>query len=169
MAKLNFDASTVAPNTTFEPLPAGWYNVQITESELVPTKAGTGSILKLQQTVIDGEHAGRIVYTNLNVQNPNPIAVEIANQQLSSICHATGTIQVDDSQDLHGKPYQVQVSIRPAEGAYDASNDCKKFKAIAGNKTAPQSPPASASAKNNTDSEPVATAAGSGVPPWAKK
>ena len=37
-----FDANTVEPNTSFEPLPAGWYTCVITSSEEKPTKAQTG-------------------------------------------------------------------------------------------------------------------------------
>lgn len=37
MAELNFDANTVDPATSFEPLPAGKYIAIITESEKKPT------------------------------------------------------------------------------------------------------------------------------------
>ena len=41
MANLNnFDANTVDPTTTFDPIPAGKYVAAITESEMKPTKNG---------------------------------------------------------------------------------------------------------------------------------
>ena len=132
MAQLNFNAAGVEPQKPFEALPTGWYNVQIVKSEIKPTKAGTGAYLSLKMTVIDGPHAKRVLFTNLNVSNPNPIAQEIAQQQLSAICHATGVIQVNDSQELHGKPFQCRAVQTPPENGRDAGNDIKGFKAIDG-------------------------------------
>lgn len=127
MAILNFNAQTVAPNSAFEPLPAGWYNVKITDSEMKPTKAGDGSFLALTMEVLDGQHAGRKVFTNLNLDNKNPVAVKIAYEQLSALCHVTGVIQCNESQQLHGIPFQAKLSVRPA-GEYDASNEVKGFR-----------------------------------------
>lgn len=130
MAQLQFDSSTVAPSQAFEPIPNGWYKVQIVESEIVPTKAGTGTILKIQQKVLEGEYVNRIIFCNLNIKNPNPIAQQIAMENLSAICHAVNTINVQDTQELHGKPYEVKVTVRPAQNGYDASNESKGFRAL---------------------------------------
>jgi hypothetical protein len=42
-----FDANQVEPSSDFEPVPAGKYLAVITESEMKPTKAGTGHYLQL--------------------------------------------------------------------------------------------------------------------------
>ena len=158
MAKIQFNANNVAPAQAYEPLPADWYAVQIVGSDRVLTKAGTGSILKLQQKVLEGKYAGRVIFCNLNIENPNSVAQDIAQQQLSAICHATGVIQCEDSEELHGKPYMVRVTVREPQNGYDASNDCKAFKAIQGAAPAPVSQAAPVAA-------PVAA---EGTPPWAK-
>lgn len=132
MTTLNFDATNVPEQDSFDPLPPSWYNAVITDSEVKPTNAGTGSYLSLEFTILDGEYANRKVFTNLNLENPNPVAVEIAQKQLSSICHATGVIQVGESEELHDKPMQIKLSVRKANDEYDASNDVKAFKAIEG-------------------------------------
>lgn len=137
MAKLNFDASTVAPATAPEVIPAGWYNAQMTASEMKPTADGTGGMLACEFTILSGEHAGRKQFDRLNLFNKNPVAVEIAYKTLSAICHAVGVIQVEDSQQLHGKPLQLKVALRPAgPGAdgkhYEASNEIKGYKAVDG-------------------------------------
>ena len=132
MANLNFNAQTVEPQAAFDPLPAGWYPMQIVESELKPTSNGEGQYLQLKLQVINGDHANRVVYERLNIVNKNPTAQEIAYRNLSAICHATGVIQVEDSQQLHGIPMEVKLSVRPAQNGYDASNDVKGYRAIGG-------------------------------------
>lgn len=131
MAQLNFDARQVDPQQSFEPIPAGWYNMMIVESEMKPTSNGQGAYLQLTLKVVDGQYAGRQVFDRLNLQNPNPIAVEIAYRRLSAYCHATGVIQVQDSQQLHGIPFKARVSIRTdSTGQYEPSNEVKAVKHI---------------------------------------
>ena len=129
-----FDATSVAPQSAPGALPSDWYNVLITDSEMVETKAKTGSMLKLTMKVMDGPNAGRLLWDRLNLYNPNPVAVEIAQKTLSSICHATGVMQVQDSSVLHGIPIMVRAVHKPASGGYDESNDIKGYAAF-GSKT----------------------------------
>ena len=131
MAQLNFDATQVNPDQSFEPIPAGWYNFMITESEMKPTKDGNGAYLQVTLKVVDGQYAGRQVFDRLNLQNQNPVAAEIAYKRLSAYCHATGVIQVQDSQQLHGIPLKARVSVRTdSTGQYDPSNEIKAVKHI---------------------------------------
>lgn len=137
MAQLNFDASQVAPSEALEAIPAGWYNAQMTASEMKPTSNGTGAYLQAEFTVLSGDYAGRKLFDRINLQNKNPVAVEIGYKTLSAICHAVGVIQVQDSQQLHGRPLQLKVSLRAAgPGAdgkhYEASNEVKGYKGMDG-------------------------------------
>lgn len=131
MAQLNFDARQVDPQQSFEPIPAGWYNMMIVESEMKPTSNGQGAYLQLSLKVVDGQYAGRQVFDRLNLQSQNPVAAEIAYKRLSAYCHATGVIQVQDSQQLHGIPLKARVSVRTdSTGQYDPSNEIKAVKHI---------------------------------------
>lgn len=130
MAQLNFDASTVSPSESIEAIPAGWYNAQIDQSEMKPTKDGQGAYLELRFSVLDGQYANRKVFTRLNLRNGNPVAQEIAYRQLSAICHAAGVMQVQDSQQFHGRPLKIKVKVRAATGDYEASNEISSFKNI---------------------------------------
>lgn len=130
MSQLNFDATTVSPSESIEAIPAGWYNAQIDQSEMKPTKDGSGAYLELRFSVLDGQYANRKVYTRLNVRNNNPVAQEIAYKQLSAICHATGVLRVQDSQQLHGLPLKIKVKVRAASGDYEASNEISSFKNV---------------------------------------
>ena len=130
MAQLNFDATQVEPDQGAMTLPAGWYNVAIDESDLKPTKDGTGTYLKLRFNVLDGQYRGRKVFTQLNIRHPNAQTQEIAQRQLSAIGHAVGVLHIQDSNQLHGLPLKIRVKIRPAEGQYDESNDITAYKNI---------------------------------------
>lgn len=130
MASLNFDATTVPPADSVEAIPSGWYNAQIDQSEMKPTKDGSGTYLELRFSILDGQYANRKVFARLNLRNANPVAQEIAYKQLSAICHATGVLQVQDSQQLHGRPMKIKVAVRAASGDYEASNEVRAFKSI---------------------------------------
>lgn len=131
MAQLpvNFDAASVAPQQALDAVPAGWYNMQITNSEMKPTKSNDGAFLQLEHTILDAPYAGRKVFNNLNLQNANPTAQEIAYATLSAICHAVGVIQVADSSVLHGKPMLVKVKVEAATAQNEARNAVTGYKA----------------------------------------
>ena len=127
MAKLGgtFDASGVEPNAPLEALPPGDYKVQILQSEMRVTKAGTGQMLWLDMEVLEGPLKGRHVYDQLNLINPNPTAEEIAQRTLSAICHAVGKLQVADSEELHFLPMLVRVAVKP-----NGYNEVKGYKPV---------------------------------------
>lgn len=135
MATLNFDANAIQPDTSFEPIPAGWYNAVIDESEMKPTRDGSGAYLALRFNIIDGQYAGRKVFTRLNLRNQNPVAQDIAQKQLSTICHAVNVLNVQDSSQLHALPMQIRVKVtNDPTGQYDPSNEISGYKAVgAGN------------------------------------
>jgi hypothetical protein len=126
-----FNPQSVEPQRPLEPLPTGWYNVQIVESEVKPTKNNDGHYLEVVIEVIDGEYRGRKAWDRLNLDNQSAQAKEIAYRTLSSICHSTNTLhQITDSAELHGKPLMARIVKRPATADYDESNDVKGYKPI---------------------------------------
>lgn len=130
MATLNFNAANVAPSEVIEAVPAGWYNAVIDNSELKPTKDGSGAYLEVRFSVMDGQYVNRKIFKRLNIKNNSAQAQEIAYRELSSICHAIGRIQVSDSHELHGVPLKIKVTVRAASGDYEASNDIRSYKNI---------------------------------------
>lgn len=136
MVQLNFNATQVDPTAAFEALPSGTYPVIITASQKKPTSKGDGSYLELEMTVQGGEFNGRKVFDRLNLENKSAQTVEIAYRTLSAICYVTGVLQVQDSSQLHGKPFMAVVTKRrredrPNEELY--SNDVRGYKDINGN------------------------------------
>jgi hypothetical protein len=106
-----FDATSVEPAAPLELLPPGKYVAQILQSEMQPTKAGDGQLLWLELEIREGPHSGRKVWDRLNLVNPNQQAVEIAQRQLSAICHAVGQLQVTDTEQLHFRPLMVTLAV----------------------------------------------------------
>jgi hypothetical protein len=127
MASLNFDANQVEPNASYEVLPAGKYSVVITESEMKPTKAGTGRYLELRLQVIEGPHEGRLLFDRLNLENPNEKAVQIARGTLSAICRAVGIMKLTDSGQLHDTPIVATVKVVERQDNGEPSNEVKGY------------------------------------------
>ncbi|MFM8213083.1 MAG: DUF669 domain-containing protein [Pirellula sp.] len=129
MADLNnFNANQVEPTSDFEPIPSGKYLAVITESELKPTKAGSGSYLQLTFQIIDGEYKGRLLWSRLNLYNSNATAVKIAQSELSAICRAVGVLTPKDSVELHNLPLEINVKCRKREDTGEISNEIKTYK-----------------------------------------
>ena len=144
MANLNgFNATEVEPTTSFEPLPAGKYLAAITESEMKPTKSGSGSYLQLTFTILEGEYKNRILWARLNLNNPNATAVKIARSELSAICHAVGVMQPRDSVDLHNLPLVITVKLKKRDDTGELTNEIKGYArkdAAGANGQQPQAP-----------------------------
>ncbi len=122
-----FDARTVEPAAEFEPIPAGKYMAAITESELKPTKNGAGSYLQLTFQILDGPYKNRLVWTRLNLDNPNATAVQIARGELSALCRAVGVMAPNDSVELHNLPLLITVKCRKRADTGEIQNEVKGF------------------------------------------
>jgi hypothetical protein len=128
-AFLGFNAEGVDTRDEYAPIPAGTYNVIISDSEVKQTKKGDGSYLKLTLEVQQGEHQGRKIFHNVTMQNPDPTAVNIGQKHLAQICHAVGVLQVNDSAELHNRPLLAVIKIRKGNGEYGDSNEVKRYEA----------------------------------------
>jgi len=127
MATLNFNANEVPPAEALEAVPAGKYIAVITDSEVKPTKSGTGHFLELTFEIIEGELKGRKVWARLNLDNPNAQAVQIARGELSAICHAVGVMQPKDSAELHNLPLEISVRCKKRDDMDELSNEIKGY------------------------------------------
>ena len=161
MATFSFDASSIAPATSFAPVPAGNYISQIIDSSIGATKDMTGQILKLTFEIIDGEFKGRKIWNNLNIQNKNPDTQKYAQADLSAICRATNQIKLEDTASLHNIPLKIKVSIREASGGYEAQNQIKGFDSASGGFTSQPAPSQAAPGMTQAAANPS-------KPAWAK-
>ncbi len=128
MANLgNFDANNVEPATDFEPIPAGKYLAVIVGSEMKPTKTRAGHYLELQFQLLDGPYKNRLLWSRLNLDNPNRQAVQIAQGELSAICRAVGVLQPKDSIELHNLPLQITVKCKKRDDTGDITNEVRAY------------------------------------------
>lgn len=108
------DASNGETMGDTSPLPAGKYAAQIVKSEVRETKnfAQTGNrFVNLEFEVIEGDMKGRRFWAVLNLWNQNAQAVEIAQRELNTICHAVGKLRVADTEELHHRPMLVRLAV----------------------------------------------------------
>ena len=117
-----FDATGIEPIQPLEVLPPGKYVAQIVSSDMRTTKHGTGQYLFLEIDVLEGPHQGRKLFDRLNLVNASKTTVEIAQRTLSAICHATGRLQVQDSEELHLIPFLAVVTVQPPKNGYGETN-----------------------------------------------
>jgi hypothetical protein len=117
-----FDATGIDPMKPLEVLPPGKYMAQIVSSDMRLTKDGTGQYLFLEIDVLEGPYQGRKLFDRLNLVNDNTQTVEMAQRTLSAICHATGRLQVQDSEDLHLIPFLAVVTVHPPKNGYGETN-----------------------------------------------
>ncbi len=122
-----FDANQVEPSSDFEPIPAGKYPAVITDSEMKPTKNGTGNYLQLAFQIIDGAFKNRLLWARLNLDNPNATAVQIARAELSAICRAVGVLAPSDSAELHNLPLVIHVRCKKRPDTGELTNEIKGY------------------------------------------
>ena len=146
MAQLDYQVGNETMSDR-SPLPAGDYSAMVTESDIKTTQKG-GKAVSLTWTIIEPDaFAGRKVWSNLNLVNANPQAVEIAQKELNSIAFACGYAPgttISDTQMLHEKICTITLKVRP-EGKgkdgvfYEAKNEIKSYAPLGG--AAPQQQP----------------------------
>jgi hypothetical protein len=128
MADLSgFDANEIEPTSDFEPIPAGKYLAVVSGSEMKATKAGTGEYLELKFQVLAGPHRNRLLWARLNLQNPNPTAIQIAKAELSALCRAVGVLAPSESEELHNLPLIIRVCCKRREDTGEITNEIKGY------------------------------------------
>ena len=136
---------------SFLPIPAGWYEAIIIDSEMKETKSGTGEYLQLTLEIVGPTQEGRKLWDRLNLKNQNQVAVDIANRTLADICRAVGVHAPKTSEELHDRPLMVKVAHREYQG--ETREEVKGYKpaAKAGN------------GQHSTAKQ------GDNLPPWQRK
>ncbi|MEZ4651965.1 MAG: DUF669 domain-containing protein [Candidatus Eisenbacteria bacterium] len=122
-----FNANEVEPASEWEPVPAGQYVAVITASEMKATKAGTGRYLELTLQIVDGAYQGRLLWSRINLENPNATAVEMGRAELSAVCRAVGVMTPRDSAELHDIPMLVTVKVKKRDDTGDFTNEIRGY------------------------------------------
>lgn len=127
--ELQFDATNVNPTMSFDVLPPNWYAATIEDVDEKTTKAGDLAAnfkFKIDETV-HPEIGGRVLFSLLNLNHPNDKVREIAERELSAICHAVGVLHLKNTDALLCRKLAIKVTVKPAEGQYEARNEVKGY------------------------------------------
>ena len=123
---------TATENTTPAPtrslISEGWHTVIARDTEIRVSRKGD-NYLQVELQLTDGDHSGARVWTNFNLWNSNPKAVEVSEARLSDFCRAIGIDAVQDSwSELCNRTLQAKITVRPGDGDYGPRNDVAGFK-----------------------------------------
>lgn len=155
MTNLNgFNANEVEPSVSFDPIPANKYLAAITASGMKPTKNGSGNYLELTFVVLEGEYKNRVLWSRLNLNNPNATTVKIARGELSAICRAVGVMQPKDSVELHNLPLVITVKLKKRDDTGELTNEIKGY--------------AKKETANSGDGQPQQALVTDNTPPWKR-
>lgn len=145
---------------SYDLVPPGDYIAEIKNAELKTTSNGTGEYIKLRLDITGPTHAGRVVFTNLNIRNQNQVAQDIARQQIKTIIASNGISDLVDTDQLIGCVIGIKVKIREAQNGYEAQNEVKAFKAVGEPRQAPETFERMPSAASSAPAK--------AAPPWKK-
>lgn len=162
MVELNYDATGQEGMSDRSVLPAGEYAAAIAKAERKEAKTAGNAYINLEFEVTDGPARGRRFWTMLNLWNSNTQAVEIAQRELTSICHAVGKLQVRDTDELLGVPMLVKLGVK--SDSYGEKNTVTGYKPLNGAPAQPAGQGHRQPAQAQQTSQPAANA-----PPWQRR
>lgn len=121
MQMQNFDATGIPPQQVSGKHPEGNFPFQISNTRVVPTKANDGGIFEVEFTTPGGS-----IINRYNLFNKSQQAVEIAQKELSALCHATGVFKLSMNADnlamcgheLRGARGVIKVRTQPGNEQY---------------------------------------------------
>lgn len=105
------------PSSGYTPLPAGEYQMEIVESDYVPTSKGTGMILKCKAQIIGGEFDQRPFYINYELEHRARPKQGRGQRDFAGLRRATGVLNPESSEELHFKAFGVKIGVREDAGA----------------------------------------------------
>lgn len=134
----SFNTKSKEKMNDYSVVPEGNYIASVVKSEVVLTKKAKeandrslGQIMKLQWKILAGEYKGKNLYTQINIVNPNPQAVEIGEKEFATIRDACGVVDVQQTEQLHGIPCELDVGIE-SQPNYPDRNFIKFYKEATG-------------------------------------
>ena len=117
-----------ASSKVLEPIPSGWYRVNITDVELRESKSEKNfgkPYYAIEHTVSEGTHEGRKVFSNVMLFEG---ALYSLNQLLNGLGINTeaGEVEVPDPEELLGTELWAKVKITPERTVTDKATGEKK-------------------------------------------
>jgi len=128
MAKFGFSTDDYEPSDRdFEVMPKAEYTLKATEAEEKEAKNGNGSYIAAVFEVVKGEHAGRKVWQNFNINNSSEKAEKIGREQVVGWARACGKPNAQDTDELLERNFQAKLDIEKGTGGYADKNKISAF------------------------------------------
>lgn len=90
----------------------GPFEFELIESDVTPTRDGTGQKLEVVAECLTEPYRGRKVFDSINIVNKSAQAQAIGQGQLSALCRAAGFAdKLEDSEQLHHRPFWAKLKI----------------------------------------------------------
>lgn len=165
------DFEQVEERKSFDIIPPQDVVIAMTQNEYKQNKKQNGHGLNLQFQILEGEYAGRNLWSLLNLDNPNADTVRIAQAELKEILVATDMLGKfgDDVDVLHNIPMIATIIVEPAKDGFKAKNKISKYTPV----LAGYEKPAEAAKPQATAGKPTPTgaqhAANTGKPAFLNK
>lgn len=120
MARIDIDVSNVAD--PFAVAPHGTYELRVKETELTTAQSSGAPMVKAQYEIQgDPEHAGKVVFDNLVLNN------KFGQFRLAALCKAGGLSTSNiDTDDLVGIVFQAEVDVQ-SDQQYGDRNVIRKI------------------------------------------
>lgn|SRR5690606_16357407 len=107
---------------TYSPVPAGDYEIMITEVKEMQSKEGKAYVTLVSE-IVKGEYRGRKIFDNLYITSENPKAVNIAKRKLNDIAKALDLVVIKEEGDIKHKMLTVNLYIDK-----DQKNQVREYK-----------------------------------------
>lgn len=160
----DFDPESV-PEQVFEVIPAGWHKAIVEKCEVSDTKKRDGKVLKTQFGLIE-EYEGRVLFSRINLANPNPKCVEIGQREMAAFARACEIARPKDSTEFIDKVIEIKVSVTTFNG--EAQNEIKGYRALGAGASVP-APRASRAQPTGDQSKPEKSAPAASPSPARKR
>lgn len=137
--ELDFVPAEVKKENTI--VPAGKYLVRVSKVELGTNDDGDIQTAKIQLTILEGDYERRKIFARHCVKTTRPgdnmqTMQRMGREQLGELMRAAG-VGGSSLAPLKDAEVIVKVTVSPARGRYDESNDVKGYEAVAGVAKAP--------------------------------
>lgn len=106
-----FSSSSVEadPQTDFDLLPKGTYEVIVTKAEMVDTKKGDGKGIPMEFTIVGEKFNSRKIWDYIIFEHPNEVAQNIGRQKLKQICEAIGKPDINDISEIMHATFMLEI------------------------------------------------------------
>jgi hypothetical protein len=127
---LNLDvAQQIAAKQAYEeergkPVPDANYSFFIEKVETTSTKSG-GARSSITLIITEGPLQGKKVFHGINIQNSNPKAVEIAQQELAAYAYALGWSHLQCAEQLAGQYVDGKTKTEKGQDGYEDKSSIK--------------------------------------------